>query len=240
MISCNSSDAWLSAPSPNHSTGASGHRSGGKPVLAGQRVGTIASPRLVASRCQTGQHNLCQWPRQIGGFEIRAQRSWLTGLFRLAGPPATTSLEAPFNNSGRVELDSGTLSILGGVFTQTGGGLVFNGGNLVNNTALRITGGIVTGNGAISGSVTNGGIVSRGASIGQIFVGGTTHRQPRARCKSMLAGRPRARATTAWSSATPPNSQARSWSNSPTASRSLEAIRCKSSRAPIAAEHSAR
>jgi hypothetical protein len=76
-----------------------------------------------------------------------------------------------FNNSGTVEVQTGTLSF-GSVYTQTAGLTLLNGGTIANTVPLRIQGGALAGTNVIAGSVTNSGALSPGASPGKLTITG--------------------------------------------------------------------
>jgi len=95
------------------------------------------------------------------------------GLFRKSGGTGTSTISdrIAFNNTGRVELASGTLSF--GNFTQTAGSIDLDGGNLTYSSPAEILGGEIRGSGTINGSVLNtGGLVSPGHSPGAIVING--------------------------------------------------------------------
>jgi hypothetical protein len=94
------------------------------------------------------------------------------GLFRILGAGASTTIELPFTNNGAVEVDSGALSFSGAPYTQMGGLTFLNGGDISNSTPLQILGGVLTGSGLISGSVTNAAFLHPGAPFGQMTIGG--------------------------------------------------------------------
>jgi len=56
-----------------------------------------------------------------------------------------------FNNSGSVEVQTGTLNLIGGTFTQTAGSVRLNGGAISTNNPLAINGGTLAGFGTITG-----------------------------------------------------------------------------------------
>lgn len=97
-----------------------------------------------------------------------------SGLFRKTAGVTSSTIDVPFRNYGTVEVQTATLRFASsGIFTQFEGLTLLNGGNITNVSQLRIQGGVVAGNGIISGSVTNGGTFRPGASPGQIIVGGS-------------------------------------------------------------------
>lgn len=94
------------------------------------------------------------------------------GLFVKSGT-GTASIYAntAFNNTGTVEVDSGTLALSN--FTQTAGLTNLNGGNLTFSSPAQILGGQLLGSGTISGSIVNtGGLLSPGHSAGSIIING--------------------------------------------------------------------
>jgi hypothetical protein len=91
------------------------------------------------------------------------------GTFVVQGATGQTSIDVPFDNSGAVDVQAGTLA-LSGSYTQTAGSTILDGGNI--SGALVIQGGVLKGTGTIFGSVTNGGQVSPGFSPGRITVQG--------------------------------------------------------------------
>jgi hypothetical protein len=89
------------------------------------------------------------------------------GLFRKTGGTSSTVISVPFNNSGTLEVDTGTINFLGQLYMQTAGTTFLKGGNLANSQPFQLLGGTLRGNGLITGSVTNSGIVDPGATNGQ-------------------------------------------------------------------------
>ena len=95
------------------------------------------------------------------------------GLFRKSAGSETATIDSAvaFNNTGTVEVDSGTLQF--GNFTQTTGATDLKGGSLAFSSAAQILGGKVVGSGAINGSIVNsGGLLSPGHSAGSITING--------------------------------------------------------------------
>ncbi len=78
-----------------------------------------------------------------------------------------SSLAIPFDNTGNVQIDAGTL-IFSDAYLQASGGTILAGGDLSGN--LQIQGGSLSGYGTITGSVTNSGIVSPGMA-GLLIIG---------------------------------------------------------------------
>ncbi len=94
------------------------------------------------------------------------------GRFTKSGGTGTAVIRVLFNNSGTVEVESGTLHFAA-AYTQTAGATILNGGNIATTPALQIQGGVLAGDGSISGNVASSGTVSPGLSLGTINVTGT-------------------------------------------------------------------
>ncbi|MDQ3815735.1 MAG: hypothetical protein M3347_17615 [Armatimonadota bacterium] len=90
-----------------------------------------------------------------------------------SGGNGTTTIEASIvNNTGSVELQSGTLSFTCN-YAQSSGSTMLDGGNLETSGTLNITGGTLEGTGSITGNViNNGGNVKPGHSPGIITING--------------------------------------------------------------------
>ena len=83
----------------------------------------------------------------------------------------TSILEAVFNNSGTVRVQTGTLSFSAGSFNQSSGVTELAGGNIEG--PLTIDGGLLTGSGTISGNVAvSAGTIAPGASPGLLVIDG--------------------------------------------------------------------
>ncbi len=86
------------------------------------------------------------------------------GVFRRAGEAATVTIDIGFENSGTVELASGTTVFADG-FAQTAGETSLAGGDLsVNSLQVDLQGGTLRGRGEITGNVTNGGTIQVGGA----------------------------------------------------------------------------
>ncbi|HET9529318.1 MAG TPA: HYR domain-containing protein, partial [Blastocatellia bacterium] len=96
-----------------------------------------------------------------------------SGEFRKSTSTGSVSFAGgvPFNNSGTVDVQLGTLSF-GSGYTQTAGNLLLNGGDLSIDGTILIQGGALSGSGTINGSVSNGGQVNPGGSPGIINIAG--------------------------------------------------------------------
>jgi len=107
------------------------------------------------------------WPIYSSGGTINN-----AGLFRKsAGTGTATIQDTYFNNTGTVEVDSGTLAF--GNFTQTAGSTDLKGGSLAFSSPAQILGGQILGSGTIAGSIINsGGLLSPGHSVGSIIING--------------------------------------------------------------------
>ena len=88
-----------------------------------------------------------------------------------AGSGNVAAMSVPFNNSGTLVVNSGTLGFQS-PYAQTAGLTLLNGGNIDNTYGLEIQGGTLAGSGTVFGSVTNNGTVSPGAPLGQMAIGG--------------------------------------------------------------------
>ncbi len=90
----------------------------------------------------------------------------------LSGQSVTVVSEAnPFINYGTVRATSGTLA-LNCPYTQFAGITLLDGGNLAATSPLNIQGGTLAGTNTLTGSVTNNGLVSPGASPGLLTIVG--------------------------------------------------------------------
>ncbi len=76
-----------------------------------------------------------------------------------------------FNNSGTVNVKSGTLSFDGG-YVQTAGRLDLAGGNVESSTGLQIQGGALTGIGMITSAITNSALLRPSLGVGGLSVTG--------------------------------------------------------------------
>ena len=146
---------------------------------AGTAILTQAGASGTVFFLQSGTFN-----NQAGGvFDIRADRginsNGGTNLFANAGVvrksagTGVSTVGIPFNNTGTVEMQTGTLDF-GGTYTQTAGATLLNGGTLSKTSggSINIQGGRLMGTGNITGSVSNSGIVSPGASPGCLSISG--------------------------------------------------------------------
>jgi hypothetical protein len=95
------------------------------------------------------------------------------GTFQRSTSSGTFVVYSAFTNTGAVNCDTGTLQF-NGTFTQTAGGTHLVAGNLATNTTLNVQGGVLDGNGIITGnvSVSGSGQFSPGNSPGEISITG--------------------------------------------------------------------
>ena len=101
-----------------------------------------------------------------------------------------STIRAPFNNTGTVEVRTGTLQF-GYAFVQTAGETILNGGNVatVSSPAPRLNGGRLRGNGSIGDGLNNvGGIVEPGLSAGGMTVTGAYTQAPGGTLHIEIAG----------------------------------------------------
>ncbi len=94
-----------------------------------------------------------------------------TGTYRKTSS-TTSSVGIVFNSSGTVDIQGGSLAFSGG-YTQTAGETKLDGGALSSSTTLNIQGGTLSGAGTVTANVSNGGLVSPGASPGILNITGT-------------------------------------------------------------------
>jgi hypothetical protein len=93
------------------------------------------------------------------------------GTFVKSAGSGTTTMEVDFNNTGTLEVRTGTL-LFTRSFIQTAGTTALLGGNLRTTQILDIQGGTLSGSGTITGDVSNGGQISPGLSVGILTIGG--------------------------------------------------------------------
>src|SRR5262245_39104858 len=90
-----------------------------------------------------------------------------TGTLTKSPGAGSTTVNIPFNNSGTVNLNSGTLRF-GSSFIQAAGATHLRGGSLASSGTLDTMGGVLDGSGNVTGALSNGGNLSPGASPGEI------------------------------------------------------------------------
>ena len=81
------------------------------------------------------------------------------------------TIDVPFNNTGALNVQSGTLSFTRN-FTQTAGETLLTGGILNSNGTININGGVLGGAGNIDANISNAGSVSPGTSTGILRIDG--------------------------------------------------------------------
>jgi len=93
------------------------------------------------------------------------------GTVTESGAGTTTQFDVPFSNEGTVNVNSGTLRFTS-TYTQTAGATHLLGGSLSSVSTVGIQGGLLDGNGSITGNVSNSGQVNPGTSPGLIDITG--------------------------------------------------------------------
>src|SRR4030095_12911991 len=88
-----------------------------------------------------------------------------TGTFNKAGTGTTTTFNRTFNNSGTVNIPSGTLDFTGS-YTQTAGALSLGGGKVGGGITFAFQGGDLRGSGTVTGNVSNTGATVRPGGTG--------------------------------------------------------------------------
>ncbi|MBI3863194.1 MAG: Ig-like domain repeat protein, partial [Planctomycetia bacterium] len=98
-----------------------------------------------------------------------------------------TQMEVNFDNTGTVDALVGTLTFVDG-YTQTAGSTILGGGAIASSSPLNIQGGLLDGNGTISGGVNNAGTTSPGFSPGLINISGDYTQQTSGQLAIELGG----------------------------------------------------
>lgn len=93
------------------------------------------------------------------------------GSFVKSAGTGQTPVTVPFNNSGDLDLQTGTLQFSSS-FTQTAGSTLLNGGTLRSASPLTLQGGSLRGNGSVIANVLNSAIVAPGSSPGSLTITG--------------------------------------------------------------------
>jgi hypothetical protein len=88
-----------------------------------------------------------------------------SGDFLKSGGVATSTIAADFNNSGTLEIQSGSLAF-GGTLLQTSGITVVTNGTTLGATLINLQGGTLAGQGTIAAPVVNNAVISPGGSAG--------------------------------------------------------------------------
>jgi uncharacterized repeat protein (TIGR01451 family) len=92
-----------------------------------------------------------------------------SGTFSKTATTGTTTIGPAFTNSGTVGLVAGTINFNGG-FTQSAGTTSLTGGNLSSALPIVFNGGLLKGNGVLTGNVTNAATVAPGLSPGALTI----------------------------------------------------------------------
>ena len=122
----------------------------------------------------------------VFAFNIGTSLVANNGTFRKTGGGGTASTSTAFTNSGTVQVNTGTFSFAG--YTQTGGQTVMNGGNFSFSQTAQLRGGLLSGNGTITGSISNNATVSPGASPGLMTITGSYSEGPSSHLQIELGG----------------------------------------------------
>ena len=113
-------------------------------------------------------------------FEIQTAADFANGTINNAGTltkvagggDGLTQISAALNNSGTVDVQSGTLRATG-TYMQTAGLTRLSGGTLESTRGINLTGGRLEGTGTVKGNVVSSGVVTPGLSPGLLTVTGT-------------------------------------------------------------------
>lgn len=96
-----------------------------------------------------------------------------TGVFEKLGQ-GMLNVGLPFENSGDVDLQSGSFRVSAFLYTQSEGATILDGGDLILvNNLMEISGGLVSGTGTITGDVQSTGEFTPGFGVGVITVDGS-------------------------------------------------------------------
>ncbi|HEX2517348.1 MAG TPA: hypothetical protein VH257_21780, partial [Chloroflexota bacterium] len=111
------------------------------------------------------------------------------GAFRKSSGAGFAFIGVPFENSGTVEAQAGTLDI-GSRYVQTAGATILAGGGLasMSGAPLEIRGGSLSGSGTISTSVINAGRLQPGSSPGGLHINGAYTQEPAGALSVELGG----------------------------------------------------
>jgi len=110
------------------------------------------------------------------------------GTLRKSAGTGTSTISLPCNNSGVVQAAIGTLSCTGR-YIQTAGQTSFAGGNLgFGASPMELRGGRLTGQGSISGSVSNSATIDFGASPGMLSISGDYTETSQAQLQIKIGG----------------------------------------------------
>jgi len=93
------------------------------------------------------------------------------GLWRKSAGNGMSTIQPSFQNTGTVEVRSGTLSFAN-AYSQTAGLTTLRGGNITMTMPFQLLGGALTGTNTFTGNVTNSSVVSPGVSPGLLTIAG--------------------------------------------------------------------
>jgi hypothetical protein len=122
-------------------------------------------------------------------FSTASGAPWVvnSGTIRKTTSSGASTINTAFRNLGTVESDAGTLGF-GQAFLQESGQTFLNGGGLSFSQTAQFRGGLLTGAGTITGSLSNNATVSPGNGVGLLTVSGSYTEGPNAHLQVVLAG----------------------------------------------------
>ncbi|MBZ5640950.1 MAG: hypothetical protein LAO51_19605, partial [Acidobacteriia bacterium] len=94
-----------------------------------------------------------------------------SGTFKKSAGAGNTGVGIAFNNAGAVQALAANLQFTAG-FAQTAGSTTLKGGSLSSSTPMSVLGGLVTGVGTATATVTSAGQTAPGLSLGTLVVSG--------------------------------------------------------------------
>jgi hypothetical protein len=128
-------------------------------------------------------------PGNVLGSSAQAFNNLAGATLRKSGAGSTAHINVAVSNAGRIQSESGNLHFVGG-YTQTNGETLLVGGQVQSSSPVQVQGGIVAGDGTITGSVNNtGGTISPGLnSAGQITISGDYSQGPGGELEMEIGG----------------------------------------------------
>jgi hypothetical protein len=108
------------------------------------------------------------------------------GTLRKIAGTGTSFISVLCNNSGTIQANTGILSFAS--YTQNGGQTILNGGNFSFVQTAQFLGGSLSGNGTVTGSISNNATVSPGASPGLMTITGNYTEGPNSHLEIELGG----------------------------------------------------
>jgi hypothetical protein len=108
------------------------------------------------------------------------------GTLRKSAGSGTTLVSVTCTNSGTIQASTGILSF--GSYTQNGGQTILNGGNISFSPTALFRGGSLSGNGTVTGSISNNATLSPGASPGLMTITGNYTEGPGSHLQIELGG----------------------------------------------------